>query len=88
MGYLEQLKNISKVQDDEPKETKELPKPNCLGFLGSVLKNIHAAEARQFWLLSPTASRWPWLLPENTDASYPCCRRAAAVLAHGWRLHF
>lgn len=54
MGYLEQLKNLSKVQDDEPKETKELPKPNCLGFLGSsypVLKNIHAAEARQFWLL-------------------------------------
>jgi hypothetical protein len=72
MGYLEQLKNISKVQDDEPKETKELPKPNCLGFLGSsypVLKNIHAAEARQFWLLH-FADREPLAVAFSPEASH------------------
>lgn len=54
MAYLDQLKNISNVPDDEPKETKELPNPNCLGFLGSsygVLEKIQALESSARWLI-------------------------------------
>lgn len=54
MGYLDQLKNISNVPDDGPKETKELPNPNCLGFLGSpygVLEKNDALESSARWLL-------------------------------------
>lgn len=54
MGYLEKLKNLPNVQDDEPKEPNKPQSVGFLGFLGSpypILKKIHAAEARQFWLL-------------------------------------
>ncbi|MEF8753332.1 MAG: hypothetical protein V5B60_05240 [Accumulibacter sp.] len=93
MGYLDQLKNIANGSDAGPKETKELPKPNCLGFLGSpcgVLEEMHAADTRQFWLLhfsdhepltvafSPAATH-----AEVLDA-YPCAV-AAEPIGPAWR---
>jgi len=54
VGYLDQLKNCSDVPDDGPKETKELPNPNCLGFLGPsyrVSERIHALSSSSRWLL-------------------------------------
>jgi hypothetical protein len=72
MGYLEQLKNLSKVQDDEPKKPNKPQSWGFLGFLGSsypVLKNIHAAEARQFWLLH-FADREPLAVAFTPAASH------------------
>ncbi|MCM8600057.1 MAG: hypothetical protein NFW04_15605 [Candidatus Accumulibacter sp.] len=73
MGYLDQLKNISNVPDDEPKETKELPNPNCLGFLGSsygVLEKSDALESSARWLLH-FSDREPLAVAVSPVATHP-----------------
>jgi len=61
MSYLDQLKKSFKVPAGEPKETKELPKPNCLGFLGSPVGQFEKIEAGEP-ANDPTRTAWRWLI--------------------------
>jgi len=72
VDYLDQLKKSCKAPDDEPKKTKELPKPNCLGFLGSssgVFEKIQALDSSPRWLVH-FADRNPLQVAFSPSASH------------------